>query len=582
MAPGYSEISTRAHAAMLGLAVGDALGWPIEDRAGRVGGTAKIQPELRFLSWRRREGGRYAPHELTVRAGEYSDDTQLALAVARSRSVGDGWWHYFTEIELPLWTSYERGGGGALKRAGQSWLSGRAPWQDKNDDNVRRYLTAGGNGAVMRCLPHCLVRSSFDDHEQLNRALDLDAIATHGHPRALLGSRLYGAAVRWALQREEPLSYGGLVKRLLDTESEWASECTVRDQVLADHPRQRRSWEEDWGQAVKETTQLLRVSHEGLSQGALAVDRPILDELGAFGATKGAGHITAAAAIFLASRYASQPQQGLLAAAFARGSDTDTLASLTAGLLGALHGPAWLDPLALEVQDARYIAELTDQLLDQKPAFIASGPWRRTARSKLYRWLDNATTSDSMPLGSFGEATITAITDYDTKSLFVRSWEIQTQAGQTLVIKRSERGRDGQPKWWLLSTPKPPTLEKARPRAGLILQVADLGVARRFYEQVVRLNVQRVTDDYISFGWLALEQANSSPPQLEIPTKDTGQLIRVYVEQDALPLLRGEVGALGLPTTDAPERFKGRAFRCRDSDGHTIEFVAHNGKPSAI
>jgi ADP-ribosylglycohydrolase/catechol 2,3-dioxygenase-like lactoylglutathione lyase family enzyme len=586
MAPAYSELTRpRAHGAMLGLAVGDALGWPIEDRGGRVGGTAKLRPELRFMEWRRREGGRFAPHEQIVRAGEYSDDTQLALAVARSRTLGEDWWSYLTRVELPLWTTYERGGGGATKRAAQAWLQGRAPWEDKHEDAVRRYFAAGGNGAVMRCLAHCLVWPAHDP-EARNRALDLDGLATHGHPRALLGSRLYAAAVDWALHRDEPLSYGGLIQRLVDTAPRWSMEPVLPDQILAAQTRNSRTWDEEWFQALEETLHLLRISGEGLARGAVAVDRPVLEELGAFGPSKGAGHITAAAAIFLASRYASQPQQGLLAAAFARGSDTDTIACLTAALLGALHGPEWLGPLAEQVQDARYITQLTDQVLDERPEIGADRPWKQTDRSDLYRWLETASAADQAQLSTFGEITITSVSDHEARSMFVRSWDMDTEIGQKVQIKRYERGRDGQPRWRPLA-PLDATPEVVEaPRAGLILQVGDIARARKFYEEVVGLEIQKATTEYVSFGWLALERTDSAatPAQLELepPSQGDGQLIRVYVAPKALERARQRVSALGLPVADAHPRFHGRAFRCSDSDGHIVEFVARNGKPPTV
>jgi ADP-ribosylglycohydrolase/predicted enzyme related to lactoylglutathione lyase len=586
MAPASSEITRpRAHGAMLGLAVGDALGWPIEDRGGRVGGTAKLQPEFRFMEWRRREGARHAPHEQIVRAGEYSDDTQLALAVARSRTLGDDWWSYFTRVELPLWTVYERGGGGATKRAAQAWLQGRAPWEDKNEAAVQSYFAAGGNGAVMRCLAHCLVWPAHDAQAR-NRALDLDGLATHGHPRALLGSRLYAAAVDWALHRDEPLSYGGLIQRLLDTAAIWGSEPALPDWMTAAQPRNSRTWEEEWFQTLEETLRLLRISAEGLGRGAVAVDRPVLEELGAFGRSKGAGTITAAAAIFLASRYASQPQQGLLAAAFARGSDTDTIAGLTAALLGALHGPDWLGPLADQVQDARYITRLTDQVLDGLPAIKTEKAWRRTDRSDLYRWLEKAQTTNQIQLSTLGEITVTNVRDHETKSMFVRSWEMDTEIGQKVQIKRYERGRDGQPKWRPLTPPETLPEVAEAPRAGLILQVADIGRARRFYEEVVGLVIQKATNKYVSFGWLALEHADrtSMQGQLKLEPSSDGekQLIRVYVGPKALERARQRVYALGLPIAEPHPRFRGYAFRCSDSDGHTVEFVARNGKPPIV
>jgi len=584
---------------MLGLAVGDALGWPMEDRGRRVGGTAKLQPAFRFMAWQRREGSHYAPHEQEVRAGEYSDDTQLALAIARSRSIGEDWWSYFTQVELPLWTVYERGGGGATKRAAQSWLHGRAPWEEKKEEAVSRYLTAGGNGAVMRCLPHCLVPSAGDQN-QLNKALDLDAIATHGHPRAILGSRLYGSAVRWALQRDAPLSYGGLVQRLIDNTAEWG-QPTLPQSLLEAQGRDLPAWTREWYATVEEAIQLLRISLEGLAEGAIAVDRPVLDALGAFGDTKGAGTITAVAAIFLASRYASQPEQGLLAAAFARGADTDTVASLTAGLLGALDGPTWLDPLVPDVQDFSYIERATDALINDEPIpILPVNRWGRQDRTRLYRQLDEASLDYVTDLGPFGQAIVTHITDPQprssfstTTSQFVRLWELQTESGQTIQIKRYERGRDGQPRWQSAPEPQdPPTQSsdtpprRAKPRAGLVLEVADLARAQHFYEEIVGLELQRATMEFVSFGWLALEPSilDAISAQLELTRQSTaqGQAIRIYLSEESLAKARKQIEALGIKISKASPRLKSSAFRCCDPDGHTVEFVAHNGKPPVV
>src|SRR5262249_8652412 len=92
-------------------------------------------------------------------------------------------------------------------------------------------------------------------------------------------------------------------------------------------------------------------------------DEQTLRELGCFDKRRnGAGTISAVAAIYLAARTATRPSAGLLRAAFLPKADTDTLASMTASLLGALHGPDWTDELNREVQDARYLHDLADRL----------------------------------------------------------------------------------------------------------------------------------------------------------------------------------------------------------------------------
>ena len=156
----------KAKGAFLALAAGDALGWPQEDAAERAEQCRRHFAADRVSGrGRRRSGGRYRPYEETIAAGEYSDDTQLTLAVARSRANhGADWWKAFMQVELPRWTIYERGGGGATKRAAQAWLAGSSPWQIGQDRRgtpvLRRRRQRGGHArAAARPLPRGSGRS---------------------------------------------------------------------------------------------------------------------------------------------------------------------------------------------------------------------------------------------------------------------------------------------------------------------------------------------------------------------------------------------------------------------------------------
>jgi ADP-ribosylglycohydrolase len=91
-----------------------------------VGGTRDLEPELELHGWERREGGRHAPRVELMPQGVYSDDTQLALAVARSLQRPE-WWQHLTRVELPWWSQYELGGGGATRRAARAWAKQREP-----------------------------------------------------------------------------------------------------------------------------------------------------------------------------------------------------------------------------------------------------------------------------------------------------------------------------------------------------------------------------------------------------------------------------------------------------------------------
>jgi len=95
---------------ILGAAFGDALGWPHESRARNL--TASMRGALHFVEWAKQSGGKFQPHKEWIPAGSYSDDTQLLIAIARSKLNALDWWNYFASVELPFWTLYERGGGG--------------------------------------------------------------------------------------------------------------------------------------------------------------------------------------------------------------------------------------------------------------------------------------------------------------------------------------------------------------------------------------------------------------------------------------------------------------------------------------
>ncbi|MCW2984042.1 MAG: putative Cytosolic Protein [Conexibacter sp.] len=570
---------SRSVAALIALAAGDALGWPMEDRGGRVGGTASVSARYQFEDWARREGGGYSPHVQPVKAGEVSDDTQLAVAVARSLLRGDDWWQHLTTVELPLWTVYERGGGGATKRAARSWLQGREPWADERRDAAAKYFAAGGNGTAMRCLPHCLLPT--EDFSTLARRLDLDASATHGHPYALLGSRLYGWAANWAITRVEPLGYGELLTRALDDLPRWAHQPDLSSDWL-ERANRHMDFAECWDAAVRETSELIDTGLRGIRRGAVAVDSAVLDEMGVFGASKGAGHITAAASLFLASRYATQPEQGLLTAAYARGADTDTLAAMTGGLLGVLAGETWLRPLVRKVQDVDYLARLAFDLTEGAHA-DASPPFRVRDRTKLYRALEQAERGAAVHVPSLGHCEIVDIEDFDARTQFIRAWTLRSSTGQTLYIKRYDKGdKKGEPRWLPLATSIASAAEEPEPEppAGLVLPVSDLDRSREFYETVVGLHVRRATERYISFGWLALERGSDQQRLATGP--DADQLaIRVYLSPGAVERAERYLAEHSVSRA-AVVRDGKRVVRSTDPDGHPVDFYVRNGAPPPV
>jgi len=54
--------------------------------------------------------------------------------------------------------------------------------------------------------------------------------------------------------------------------------------------------------------------------------------------------------------------EGVTRAASASGTDTDTIASMTGAILGAVNGTEWLMPVARKIQDCNFLADLAKKL----------------------------------------------------------------------------------------------------------------------------------------------------------------------------------------------------------------------------
>lgn len=430
----------RVEGAFVALAAGDALGWPQEFNSR----PHHVQPTSVFSDWERRGGGRFYPHTEIIRAGEYSDDTQLTLAIARSRlTASSSWWTYFTRNELPLWTIYERGGGGATKRAANSWLRGVAPWKQTTPEAVARYFEAGGNGVAMRVVPHAVFYAEEDDPSVLMKDVVADGAATHGHPRALVGAAVYAYAAWWLLRTQHTVGFGELLTILLEATSTWGAPPAVsstRGGWLEAANNTLRDFDKLWNNVVKEMRQLLELGLKGLENGVLSDDDAILERMGAFSREKGSGTVSAASAIYLAARHAAQPAQGVLRAAFAFGSDTDTIAAMTGGLLGALAGSDWLPSEWSLVQDNQYLRQIANKVAARATPQGAT-PEHLVVSAEAVESFVESLVAGQQGYIDFGGTRQARIVDHyrlkpATPSINVAGWQLVTSDGQTLYVTK--------------------------------------------------------------------------------------------------------------------------------------------------
>lgn len=429
--------------ALIGAAAGDALGWPNEQNCKNISKVTPKDKEM-FQKWTRREGGRFWSHNDDIFPGEYSDDTQLIIATARSLRHGTSWSKHFTRVELPVWLSYERGGGGATKRSADAWKKGSNPWNPETEKkpDIDRYFNAGGNGVAMRILPHLF--SNEDNWDEISRQVFLNGIMTHGHPRALIGALVYADALLYLLNNEKTLGYGELVEFLLGRKDKWGVYSTekIESWKHASEIAHKGAYNKTWSDVIDEVIKLLEIVKDGLNQGALDMGNEVLEKLGCFDKNvNGAGTVTAVAAIYLASKYASSPRLALTEAAYLKNADTDTLASMVGGLLGMLHGSEFLSMAWLDVQDYKFLKELV--YYKPKTDEQIKAPIFDYYNSEIKLKLKQMRIGDRFTFIPFGELTLKdkRLNKANMDGILVHTLKLVSEEGQSLFVKTYEKSK---------------------------------------------------------------------------------------------------------------------------------------------
>lgn len=555
---------------LLGAAIGDAMGWPYEGHADRM--PARDKRIKNFFAWAKKSGSRFRPYFEFIDAGEYSDDTQLLLAVARSRLKSVKWWSEFAYCELPFWTLYERGGGGATKRAAISWLSDISPWTNPKDGSLQKYLDAGGNGVAMRILPHALMN---DNESFKNASVDImtDGVVTHGHPRALVGALAYGYALWYVFRLNKTLEFGELVDVLIDCVQSWSILPSIEERWpgWAKTVNKSLNYSEIWRKTVDEMLDLLATIRAGLDGGVLASDDAVLRSIGALDSkTKGAGTVSAAVAIYFSSRYAASPLQGLQTAASLIGADTDTVASMTGGLLGALFGKGWLSDLSPYLQDGYYIEKIAADMAAGKHGVneFISGV-KRGQLNVILKSLENNQLDAywKLPIGlNVCSSQHGNSLDQERYAVQSRSWKLITSEGMTLFVREpASLGIRRAATEVAPSVDKVIKNEENLKSIGISLTVSDLLQSRTFYEDILGLTLSGETAKTLRFeNNLALKESKES--------FSPNRSVTLFLETTDLIRLHKSMLAINYPLIE-PVLIKDKAssFECSDPDGHVIE-----------
>ncbi|MFC8170933.1 ADP-ribosylglycohydrolase family protein [Streptomyces sp. NPDC057325] len=448
MNPELHPWQDRARGMLLAAAVGDALGWPYErqDRTRQL--PSADQTAGRFFAWER-TGNRFRPFVEQVDAGAYSDDTQMLVAVSRALlTAGDQWPTWLERVEWPFFLAYERGAGASVKRACRAWTQGRYPWS-VGDIDARKYFESGANGAAMRIAPHVIRHHADASFEQLAQAVTRDATTTHGHPRAILGALVHAYALWISMRQPSPLPYGWLIENLLADVKEWRqpvwqalpSAWQNRAGKLLGQPLDKL-----WANTVRETEELLKDALSDLQDGAVSAPAVFLKSQGLTSIkTRGSGTLCAVAAAYLAARSASNPERGMLTAARLDNADTDTLASMTASLMGAALGQEWLGGYGRNVQDQSLLITLAEALLQpvNEPRLRLPSPSEtRSARASFTSALADAAVGSNIRLPDRRVAEVVAHKVADIKGWVRQETTLLTADQQTLYFLHSVRRDD--------------------------------------------------------------------------------------------------------------------------------------------
>lgn len=595
-------IVDKAHGAYLGAAIGDALGWPNE-RQPRRKSSGHTGKDHDFIRWTRRSGGRFYSHEETIEPGDYSDDTQLILATSRSLLTTREWWKHLSYREIPFWTIYERGGGGATKRAANSWLLSRPPWSAENKhNNVRRYFEAGGNGVAMRILPHCLTGVASGRFSSISQQIVANGVITHGHPRALVGALAYGFALWRAFTHKGTLEYGALIEITLQNEKEWGElpdvSGTCPGWIEAAQTWAKGNYTDIWKNTVKEVTEMLHKCRDALMQGALAVDRQVMEQIGAYDRRiNGAGTVASAAAIFLSSRYAADPIHGIIDAAFAQGTDTDTIASMTGALLGAVCGSSWLGPYAEKIQDANYLRQIAERIANKDDNVeeknlateTAITPVKKSDLDSFVSKLQQTRVDDTIVLPDSREAKVSKSYAHKVwvKNVEVVSWQLTTFDGQSLFIKKiSRKQQPTQENLWKSADEKSDKSENNRKlkdvtRLGIKLPVDNIDKAREFYNRILGLRIVRETRNIVNLeGIIALVPKDYGKESIDNETFGEVRHSILYIETRNFERVVGAVQKSGNRIITPVTQWGGQKFfRCIDPDGNIVEVFDASYRP---
>jgi catechol 2,3-dioxygenase-like lactoylglutathione lyase family enzyme len=421
-------------------------------------------------------------------------------------------------------------------------------------------------------LPHCVTESDWHGPNGVFERVLRNSLATHGHPRALVGALTYAYSLWVTFRQNESFAYGQIIEMVRNELSTWTFD-QARPVFANMEVELDRSYGEKWTSARMETEALLMVSADAMKAGAVHVDQETLKRLGAFSKENGSGTVSAASAIYLASRYAADPIRGILEAAFAKGADTDTLASMTGGIVGALAEGFTLQSYVEDLQDREFLKSLALQLCEKQETSVERTLFNGLVqRASLVQWvdsLDKLKLRSKLTLPDARVGSLVAKERLDSiASITVDRFTVRAADGQTLYFKRIRRGADvshDRPK----RKSEPAGLTAGfTPQSTLLDRVAlkcvNLARTVSFYTDLLGLRVSfdpRPQRQFVILEhWMALAQDTAGAKA------QNGSAISIVLRTSNLPALAQRINSNGITIS----RHEADYLECLDPDGRAV------------
>jgi ADP-ribosyl-[dinitrogen reductase] hydrolase len=220
----------RAIGALLGSAVGDALGAPFE--FGPPGAfTARFPEPARGASTEMIGGG------MGWKAGEFTDDTQMAVILAESLLQHGG----LDGADLfERWRQWARTATDVGNQTRAVLSDG--DWRTSATRHFEQTGRGAGNGSLMRATTSALFASRGSLAASIELAREQSAL-THGDPAAGWGAVLYHGMIHAGVRGERPLdALHGLLVVLPEEHRERYGSMLMSDVARADEPRNGTVW----------------------------------------------------------------------------------------------------------------------------------------------------------------------------------------------------------------------------------------------------------------------------------------------------------------------------------------------------